>query len=343
MGASLRSRSRRRAYAGRVIVDNALYRNGMRVDCGTETSDLAGVRAMAVGPDDFVWVGLHEPTEEELDAVADLYDLHPLAVEDALSAHQRPKLERYAESIFMALKTLWYVDEDDAVETGEINLFVGDKFVVTVRHGEGGSLHAARLELEGMQNLLSHGTSAVVYAVCDQVVDRYEEVAEQLVIDVDEVEASVFATQRTNDSARIYVLKRELAEMRRAVLPLRDPVNRFATGAVRGVDPEAAPYFRDVADHLSRVAETIDALETLLTAAFEAHLAQITIQQNDDMRKISAAVGLVAAPTLVAGVYGMNFQHMPELGWALGYPMSLLLMAGSSLAIWIVARRAGWL
>jgi magnesium transporter len=343
MGASLRSASYPRAYAGSVIVDNALYRNGVRVDCGAETSDLAGVRAMATGPDDFVWVGLHEPTEHELDAVADLYDLHPLAVEDALSAHQRPKLERYEDSLFMALKTLWYVDEDDAVETGEINMFVGPKFVVTVRHGKGGGLHEARLALEGMENVLAHGPSAVVYAVCDQVVDRYEDVADSLVIDVDEVEASVFATERTNDSARIYVLKRELAEMRRAVLPLRDPVNRFATGAVRGIDAEAAPYFRDVADHLARVSETIDSLETLLSAAFEAHLAQITIQQNNDMRKISAIVGIIAAPTLVAGVYGMNFDHMPELGWLLGYPMSLLVMLGSSLGIWIVARRAGWL
>jgi len=326
-----------------VIVDNALYRSGFRVDCGTETADLAGVRAMATGPEDFVWIGLHEPTEHELAAVADLYDLHPLAVEDALAAHQRPKLERYDDSLFMALKTLWYVDEDDAVETGEIAMFVGPKFVVTVRHGEGGGLHDARVALEGMEKVLAHGPSAVVYAVCDQVVDRYEEVGEQLVIDVDEVESSVFATQRSNDSARIYVLKRELAEMRRAVLPLRDPVHRFATGAVRGIDSEAAPYFRDVADHLARVTETIEDLETLLTAAFEAHLAQITIQQNDDMRKISAGVALVAAPTLIAGVYGMNFDHMPELGWMLGYPMSVALMLVSSLAIWIVARRSGWL
>lgn len=331
------------AYAGPVIVDNALYRNGVRVDCGTATSDLAGVRALVTDPDDFVWVGLHEPTAEELATVAELFDLHHLAVEDALSAHQRPKLERYEDSLFLALKTLWYVDEDDAVETGEINMFVGPQFVVTVRHGAGGGLHDARIALEGMQNVLAHGTSAVVYAVCDQIVDRYEEVAESLVTDVDEVEASVFASERTNDSARIYVLKRELAEMRRAVLPLRDPVSRFAAGAVRGIDAEAAPYFRDVADHLTRVADTIESLETLLAAAFEAHLAQITIQQNNDMRKISAAVGLVAAPTLVAGVYGMNFQHMPELGWALGYPMSMLMMVGSSLAIWIVARRAGWL
>jgi magnesium transporter len=326
-----------------VIVDNALYRDGVRVDCGTTTSDLVGVRSRATDTGDFVWVGLHEPTKHELDTVADLYDLHPLAVEDALTAHQRPKLERYEDSLFLSLKTLWYVDEDDAVETGEINVFIGDNFVVTVRHGTGGGLHEARLALEGMQSVLAHGPSAVVYAVCDQVVDAYEAVASELVIDVDEVEASVFGAERTNDSARIYVLKRELAEMRRAVLPLRDPVNRFAQGAVRGIDAEAAPYFRDVADHLNRVAETMEDLETLLTAAFEAHLAQISIQQNDDMRKISAAVGLVAAPTLVAGIYGMNFQHMPELGWVLGYPLSLLLMFGSSLAIWIIARRSGWL
>jgi len=326
-----------------VIVDNALYRQGVRVDCGTATSDLSGVRVKATDPGDFVWVGLHEPTKHELDTVAQLYDLHPLAVEDALLAHQRPKLERYDDSLFLSLKTLWYVDENDAVETGEINMFIGENFVVTVRHGAGGGLHEARLALEGMQNVLAHGPSAVVYAVCDQVVDAYEDVAKELVIDVDEVEASVFATERTNDSARIYILKRELAEMRRAVQPLRDPVNRFATGAVRGVDSDAAPYFRDVADHLNRVAETMEDLETLLSAAFEAHLAQISIQQNDDMRKISAAVGLVAAPTLVAGIYGMNFRHMPELSWVLGYPMSLLMMAASSLAIWIIARRSGWL
>ncbi len=326
-----------------MIVDNALYRQGVRVDCGTAAADLEGVRSRATDPGDFVWVGLHEPTEEELAAVAVLYDLHELAVEDALMAHQRPKLERYDDSLFLSLKTLWYVDEDDAVETGEINMFIGENFVVTVRHGAGGGLHDARVALEGMQAVLAHGPSAVVYAVCDQVVDAYQEVATSLVIDVDEVEASVFAAQRTNDSARIYVLKRELAEMRRAVLPLRDPVNRFSTGAVRGIDAEAAPYFRDVADHLTRVAETMESLETLLSAAFEAHLAQISIQQNDDMRTISAVVGMIAAPTLVAGVYGMNFTHMPELSWVLGYPLSLLLMALSSWAVWILARRSGWL
>jgi len=326
-----------------VIVDNALYRDGERLDLGLETGDLAGVRAKATGPHDFVWVGLHDPDGDELDAIAALYDLHELAVEDAISAHQRPKVERYADSLFIVLKTLWYVDEEDAVETGEISLFVGHKFIVTVRHGKGGALSEARHRLEGMSNVLAHGPSAVVYAVCDSVVDHYEEVAESLQEDVDEVEKSVFSTQRTSDAARIYILKRELAEMRRAVMPLREPMNRFTGGAVRGIHKDAAPYFRDVWDHLNRVAETIDSLDGLLSTAFDAHIAQISIQQNDDMRRISAAVGLVAAPTLIGSIYGMNFDHMPELHWLYGYPMALILMALSSLVVFIISKRAGWL
>jgi len=326
-----------------VIVDNALYRKGERVDVDLDTHDLAGVRARATEDLDFVWVGLHDPTGEELAEIADLYDLHELAVEDAISAHQRPKVERYDESLFIVLKTLWYVDEEDAVETGEISLFVGPKFVVTVRHGSGGGLSEARQQLEGMSTVLAHGPSAVVYAVCDQVVDRYEEVAGALQVDVDEVEHSVFSPERTNDSARIYVLKRELAEMRRAVLPLREPMNKFALGNVTGVHSDAGPYFRDVADHLARVAETIETLDSLLSAAFEAHMAQISLQQNDDMRKITAAVGLVAAPTLVGSIYGMNFVHMPELEWMFGYPMALALMVLSSVAVWVIGKRSGWL
>ena len=234
-----------------MIVDNALYRGGTRVPLDCEVSDLASVRDQC-GPGDFVWVGLHEPDPDELARVADVFDLHPLAVEDAVKAHQRPKLERYDESLFLVLKTLWYVDEHDAVETGEINLFVGADFVVTVRHGQGGALHDARIALEGREQVLVHGPSAVVYAVCDQVVDVYGDVADALVEDVDEVEASVFSEERTNDSARIYVLKRELAEMRRAVLPLREPIGRFASGSVGGIDTDAGPYFRDVGDHLTR-------------------------------------------------------------------------------------------
>jgi magnesium transporter len=325
-----------------VIVDNALYRKGLRVPVECQVTDLAAVREHC-GPGDFVWVGLHEPDAEELSEVAKAFDLHALAVEDAVNAHQRPKLERYDDSLFLIVKTLWYVDEEDAVETGEIAMFVGSDFVVTVRHGNGGGLHHARLALEDREKVLAHGPGAVVYAVLDQVVDSYEAVADELAVDVDEVEASVFSDQRTDDSARIYVLKRELAEMRRAVLPLRDPMRRFAAGTVPGIPAEMSPFFRDVADHLVRVSESIDSLDLLLSAAFEAHLADISVQQNEDMRKISAGVGLVAVPTLIAGVYGMNFDQMPELHWFLGYPMAIALMVLSSVALWVFFKRSGWL
>jgi magnesium transporter len=326
-----------------VIVDSALYRKGVRVDVDCGREDLHDLRAKVTGEGDFVWVGLHQPSEAELEDVAIAFGLHPLAVEDAFKAHQRPKLERYEESLFLVLKTLWYVDEEDAVETGEINLFVGHDFVVTVRHGEGSQLQSARSFLESEETVLVHGPSAVVYAVCDTVVDGYTVVVDELQVDVDEVEESVFSPARTNDSVRIYTLKRELAEVRRAVMPLREPMRRFATGAVPGMDEEAAPFFRDVLDHLSQAAEVVDSLDGLLSTAFDAHLARISVQQNDDMRKISAGVGLVAMPTLIAGVYGMNFQHMPELGWWLGYPFAVLLMVLSSAGLWVFFKKSGWL
>jgi magnesium transporter len=323
-----------------VIVDCALYRKGSRVEGHKDPAEL---RSRATEDGDFVWVGMHQPTEAEIADVAEVFGLHPLAVEDAVQAHQRPKLERYGDSLFLILKTLWYVDEDDAVETGEIALFVGKDFVVSVRHGHGSELHSARQYLESSEAVLLHGPGSVVYAVCDRVVDAYADVVDELVIDVDEIEASVFSNERTNDSARIYTLKREISEVRRAVLPLKEPMNRFATGDVRGVPDEAAPFFRDVADHLARAAETIDSLDSLLSTAFDAHLAQISVQQNNDMRKISAGVALVAAPTLIAGVYGMNFEHMPELGWAVGYPFALMLMVLISAGLWVWFKRSGWL
>ena len=325
-----------------MIVDSAVYRAGNRVPVECDIADLASMREQCT-PGDFVWVGLHEPDPQELSEVAAAFSLHRLAVEDAVNAHQRPKLERYEDSLFLVIKTLWYVDEDDAVETGEINLFVGDDFIVSVRHGEGSGLQQARLDLEAREAVLAHGPSAVVYAVCDQVVDGYESVADSLVEDVDEVEISVFSEERTNDSARIYVLKRELAEVRRAVLPLRDPISRFANGTVHGIDREAAPYFRDVGDHLSRCADTLDELDGLLSTAFEAHLARISVQQNDDMRKISAGAALVVVPTLIAGIYGMNFDHMPELAWQFGYLYAVLLMFGTSAGLLWFFKRSGWL
>ena len=326
-----------------MIVDRALYRHGVRVDPdGLGEVDLRTLRGRLTG-DDFVWVGLHDPDPAELEEVAEAFGLHPLAVEDAVKAHQRPKVDQYEDSMFLTLKTLWYVDAEDAVETGEVNLFVGDDFVVTVRHGTGAELASARRDLEARESLLRHGPSSVVYAVCDRVVDGYEAVAAELEVDVDEVEASVFSPDRSNDAARIYVLKREIAEMRRAVVPLREPMRRFATGTAPQIDPEAAPYFRDVQDHLTRAAETTDALESLLSSAFDAHLAQISVQQNEDMRKISAGAALVVVPTLIAGIYGMNFDHMPELDWLFGYPWALGLMMLTSLGLLWLFKRSGWL
>ncbi|HZJ06761.1 MAG TPA: magnesium/cobalt transporter CorA [Nocardioidaceae bacterium] len=326
-----------------MIVDSALYRDGVRVPVQCAKDDLAAVRAAASGENDFVWVGLHEPNEAELDAVSTVFELHPLAVEDALNAHQRPKLERYDDGLFLVLKTLWYVDAIDAVETGEISLFVGQNYIVIVRHGEGSELHTARLDLEKKTQILGHGPSAVVYAVCDRVVDSYEDVAASLEVDVDEVEESVFSPVRSDDSARIYVLKRELAEMRRAVNPLREPVKRFASGSVQGVTSESAPFFRDVADHLTRVSEAIDSLDSLLSTAFDAHLARISVQQNDDVRKISAWVAIAAVGTLIAGVYGMNFDNMPELRWQYGYFIVLVVMVVGSVALYRLFKKSGWL
>ena len=323
-----------------MIVDCALYRDGSRVEGDGGYREL---RAQATRPDDFVWVGLHEPTEDEIADVAEAFSLHPLAVEDAVRAHQRPKLERYDGMVFMVLKTLWYVDDRDAVETGEIAMFAGEDFVVSVRHGRGSELHSARRALEASHRVLGHGPGGVLYAVLDHVVDEYLDVVDELVVDVDEIETSVFSTDRTNDSERIYVLKRELAEVRRAVLPLREPVARLARGDVETVPEKARPFFRDVADHLARAAETVDSLDGLLSTAFDAHLAQISVQQNDDMRKISAGAALVVVPTLIAGIYGMNFEHMPELAWTYGYPFALLLMGVVAAGLWALFKRSGWL
>lgn len=326
-----------------MIVNSGVYRDGNRVDVACGHEDYAQLRARARETSGFVWVGLHEPDRAEIDAVAEAFDLHRLAVDDALSAHQRPKVEAYGDLLFLVLKTLWYVDEEDAVETGEICLFVGRDFVVSVRHGRGSELASARRDLEARSSVLTHGPSAVLYAVCDRVVDGYTAVVAELEIDVDEVEESVFSPARTNDSVRIYTLKREIAEVRRAVNPLREPMRRFVAGEVRGMEEGAAPFFRDVLDHLNLAADIVESLDGLLSTAFDAHLARISVQQNEDMRTISAGVGLVAVPTLIAGVYGMNFTHMPELSWRYGYPMALTLMALCSYGLWRFFKRSGWL
>ncbi|MGH3492246.1 MAG: magnesium and cobalt transport protein CorA [Sciscionella sp.] len=327
-----------------MIVDSALYRDGKRVTPAGRTADLESDFASLDPATDFIWVGLHQPSVAEMKRVAVAFHLHPLAVEDAVLAHQRPKLEKYAEDQhFMVLKTLWYVDESDAVETGEIAIFVGPGYVVTVRHGQGAELAVARRNLEAQDKVLKFGPFSVLYSVCDRVVDGYEVVGQELQTDVDEVELSVFDETRTGDTRRIYTLKREVAEFRRAVGPLRDPLTRFAEKRVPGMPAAAADYFRDVADHTIRVNELVESLDALLSSAHDALTAKISVQQNDDMRKISAWVAVAAVPTLLAGIYGMNFNDMPELSWRWGYFALLGLMALACFTLHRLFKRSGWL
>jgi magnesium transporter len=327
-----------------VIIDCAVYRDGERVADDEHRRNVAAAHAAADDGGGFLWIGLFEPTNAELQGIADELGLHRLAVEDAVKAHQRPKIERYGEgSIFLVLKTLRYDDAHDAVETGEIAVFLSERYIVTVRHGEAAQLEDVRHRAEEDLSILGNGPVAALYAILDEVVDRYEEVAAELETDVEEVEKSVFSPDRTHDSERIYRLKRETLEVRRAVLPLREPLVRFLHKDVETMSTEAMPFFRDVVDHLARVGDTVDSIDQLLDSALSSHLARLSIQQNEDTRKISAWGALLLVPTLVAGVYGMNFEHMPELGWRLGYPLAVLVMVVVSYALFRAFKRSGWL
>ncbi|MDX2392369.1 MULTISPECIES: magnesium and cobalt transport protein CorA [unclassified Streptomyces] len=328
----------------RVIVDCAMYRDGRRSAAPADFSDaLAEARA---GGDAFVWIGVHEPTEAEFEHVSREFGLHALAVEDALTAHQRPKLEVYDDSLFVVLKPVLYDDAADTVTTGELMVFVGDAFVVTVRHGEGAALAAVRHRLEQDPHVLRHGPTAVLYAVSDAVVDHYIEVAAELQGDLEELEAEVFAPNAPdskNTASRIYGFKRQVLEFRRATSPLLQPMDRLAFGRVPFVHEHAQPFFRDVADHLTKANEYVEGLDRLLSDALAAHLAQMGVRQNDDMRKISAWAAMAAVPTMVAGVYGMNFDHMPELRHDWGYPGVVALMAALCLGLHRMFKRRGWL
>ncbi|MFF3840685.1 magnesium and cobalt transport protein CorA [Streptomyces sp. NPDC001930] len=328
----------------RVIVDSAIYRDGRRTDGPADLSDALD-EARATG-DAFLWVGLHEPTEAEFDHVASEFALHPLAVEDALKAHQRPKLEVYDDSLFVVLKPVVYEPESDRVSSGELMLFMGDSFVVTVRHGEGAPLAQVRRRLEADPEVLKHGPTAVLYAVSDAIVDHYLDVAGELQVDLEELEADVFAPtggNPANTAERIYTAKRQVLEFRRASGPLSGPVSRLTGGSVPFVNERSQPFFRDVNDHLLRANEQVEGLDRLLSDVLSAHLAQMGVRQNDDMRKISAWAAMAAVPTMVAGIYGMNFDHMPELRWVASYPVVLVAMAGIVLTLYRMFKRRGWM
>jgi magnesium transporter len=324
-----------------VIVDCALYHHGVRELSPEDFSDALDT-ARAQGSS-FVWIGLHDPTEAELDKVAAEFSLHELAVEDALTTHQRPKVEEYADSLFVVLKTVRYDEEAQQIELGDVMLFVGDSFVVTVRHGKGRALADIRKRLEGSREILDCGPSAVLYAIADTIVDDYSSIALAVEEDIEEVEQQMFSPERSNSAERIYNLKREVIEFRHAVLPLVEPMSRLASGAVPHVHERMQPFFRDVADHAVRVSEQVQGFDDLLTSVLNANLAQVSVQQNEDMRRISAWVAIAAVPTAIAGIYGMNFDHMPELRWQFGYPGVLALMAGICLALYRGFKRNHWL
>jgi magnesium transporter len=332
-----------------VIVDCAIYRDGRRTEGPDDFSDaLAQCRR---GRDAFVWIGLHEPTEKEFDRVTEEFGLHPLAVEDALSAHQRPKLEVYDDSLFMVLKPVGYEAASDIVTSGEVMVFVGDSFVVTVRHGEEAPLAQVRHRLEDEPEMLRHGPTAVLYSIADAVVDHYLEVAGELSTDLEELETEVFSPTgggSRHTASRIYAFKRQVLEFRRATGPLTQPLARLAGNGMFGtkvpfVHEKAQPFFRDVSDHLTRVNESVEGLDRLVSDVLSAHLAQMSVRQNDDMRKISAWAAMAAVPTMIAGIYGMNFDHMPELHWTVSYPAVILLMAVLEVLLFRLLKRRGWL
>ena len=327
------------------VVDCAVYVDGQR-QAPVRPEEALRVARESGG---FVWLGLYAPSEAELGTIAETYGLHPLAVEDAVYAHQRPKLEQYDDGLFMVLKTTTYVEHDeltptsDVVGTGEVMVFLGRDHVITVRHGEHNPLQHLRQELERHRELLCLGPSAVLYAVADLVVDTFVEVAEAVGEDVDELETSVFSPERSDDIGRLYQLKRELMQLRRAVAPLEVPLQRLAERSVDVVPGAIRSYFRDVQDHAIRVRDQVSSLDELLTSILQASLARTQMTDNEDMRKISAWAGIIAVPTAIAGIYGMNFEHMPELEWRFGYPLVLLVILGACLLLYRGFKRNGWL
>lgn len=296
-----------------------------------------------------MWIGLHEPDEFQMQSVADVFSLHELAVEDAVHAHQRPKLERYDTTLFLVLKTINYVEHDsmenarEIVETGEIMVFVGPEFVVTVRHGDHSGLAGVRKRLDSSPSILKLGPFAVMHAIADHVVDSYLDVTDLIETDIDAMEEDVFSPRSRSGIEYIYLLKREVVEMRRAVAPLTQALSRLLTDHNDLISVEVRRYMRDVLDHNVIASERVASYDEMLSSLVQAALGKIAVQQNVDMRKISAWVAIAAVPTALAGIYGMNFDNMPELHWAWGYPAVLCVMAVVCFVLYRTFRRNNWL
>ncbi|HZQ32358.1 MAG TPA: magnesium/cobalt transporter CorA [Mycobacterium sp.] len=335
----------------RVMVDCGVYADGQRLSGKfTHAAALAKVRELErEGKEAFVWIGLHEPDEHQMQTVADVFQLHELAVEDAVHAHQRPKLERYNKTLFLVLKTVNYVEHEsvanarEIVETGEIMIFVGADFVVTVRHGEHGGLAAVRKRIDSSPAIMKLGPYAIMHAIADHVVDSYLDVTDLIETDIDAMEVDIFSPRKHTNIESIYLLKREVVELRRSVSPLTTALQRLGTDHNDLVSIEVMRYMRDVLDHQIQASDRITSYDDMLSSLVNAALGKVAMQQNIDMRKISAWVAIAAVPTAVAGIYGMNFDHMPELHWLWGYPAALGLMFVVCFILYRVFRRNEWL
>ena len=327
-----------------MIVDRAVYRDGRRT---AEPDDFSELHAACQAEGAVAWLGLYEPSEQEFSSVAREFGLHELAVEDAVKAHQRPKLERYGDTLFLVLRPARYVDESETVVFGEVEIFVGPQFVITVRHGDAPELGAVRLRLEARPDLLRRGPLAIMYAIVDHVVDGYQPVVAGLENDVDEIEDEVFGGSPTV-SRRIYELIREVIEFQRATGPLNDILARLIDEP--GVDEEEGRYLRDVQDHAIRAEEHAVAFRALLQNILSVNstletkaLTEASHAQSEQVKRISAWAAILFAPTLIGTTYGMNFAHMPELDWRFGYPFALALMLLVSGGLFVIFRRHHWI
>jgi magnesium transporter len=324
-----------------MIVDCAHYRDGLR----QHTGKMAPEQAAEICKNDsgFIWLGMVEPSPEELTKVQDTFGLHELAVEDAQSFHLRPKVETYEGGVtFVVLRTARYVDELEEVEFGEVSIFIGPGFIITVRQGVASDLHEARLRLERHPKLLEEGPSSVLWAILDKIVDDYAPVVEGLERDIEEVEQTVFGGAHA-PTHRIYLLRREVTDFYRAVHPLLGPAAAITQGGVLAISPGLRQYFRDVDDHLKLVNEEIMAQRDLLSTILQANMAVVSAEQNEVVRKISAWAAIITVPTFIASFYGMNFDHMPELRWRFSYPTVVVVMALAGVLLWRGFKRAQWL
>ncbi len=323
-----------------MIVDSALYQNGKRVSGPADISDVVDIARTSGG---FVWLGLAEPTHTEFEHVVGELNFHPLAVEDAVHAQQRPKIEEYGGLTFFTFKSVFYDESNSAISTGELICFVEKEFIVIVRHGEGTPLVTVRQEIEAKPEFLKLGPFAVLHAVVDRVIDEYISIATELENDVINLETKVFSGKRQTFSQEIYFLKRELIEYRHAIEPLVIPLQKLVSETYTQTPDALKPFFRDTLDHLLRTCEHASGMDSLLTTALQADLAHVQVRQNEDVRKISAWVALAAAPTMIAGIYGMNFKFMPELSWKYGYPLVLGVVTSLSALLLYKFRKAKWL